>query len=142
MDIPGSDLLDIAFDVISKTDMTYRRFMRRALLANGNWLPIYYGDVILLGSWQPVARNVYRAQGLDFQKSYFNFFVSNDLIDIHRDVSGDHLIKQGKEYQCESLTPWFGIDGWNKMLCTEVNDAPLYANIGYCSGYSQGYGLM
>lgn len=121
--IPGSNVLNMAFRVIAKSTVTYYQFVSRALNSVGQDVVTYNAPISLMGSFQPVQRKLYEALGLDFQKSYYYFYVSSELLDITRDVSGDQLTFNGRLFQCESNTEWFQIDGWNQVLCCDIGPA-------------------
>lgn len=123
MAIPGSNLLVEALGVIASQTVSYIRYAARAPNAIGQYITTYAAAESVQGSFQPVPRSLYQQQGLDYQKSYWNFYVPNAVIDVTRDVSGDQLSFQGRKYQCESVTPWYSIDGWNAVLCVDVGPA-------------------
>ncbi len=116
MSIPGRNLLKTALKVIASTPIVYYQALGRTLNAVGQDVTTYNSPLTLLGSWQAVPRSLYEQYGLDLQKTYFNFFVSKELVDIERDVSNDLLVYQNNVYQCQSATEWFGIDGWIQMI--------------------------
>lgn len=118
--IPGGNILNMAMSVIQKQDFTYQPFKTRTLNEIGNFVADYDSGIPVKGSVQPVPRNLYQGMGLDFEKNYFNFFVPADIFDVERDISGDQFIFQCKNFQCESKTAWYGIDGWVQVLCVEV----------------------
>jgi hypothetical protein len=59
---------------------------------------------------------------LDFDKEYFNLYVNKNLIGVDRTTAGDEVGFDGLRYKCQSVTPWFGIDGWNAVLCVRIGD--------------------
>lgn len=118
--IPGSDLLDQALSVIASSTVQYFRATGRSLNNIGQYVTVYADPVDLLGSFQPVAKSLYQNLGLDFQKSYFNFFTSNNVIDLNRDISADQLSFNNVRYQVESATPWYAIDGWVEVRCVGI----------------------
>lgn len=118
--IPGSNLLNTALRVIGNQTFTYTPYVSRSTTANGMYLSTYGDSQQLTGSVHPVPRKLYDDLGLDFQKNYVKVHVSANLIDIARDVSGDKIVFNGVNYQVESRTPWFSIDGWNSLLCVQV----------------------
>jgi hypothetical protein len=130
--IPGSNLLNMAFQLIAQQSLSYYRFAGRNLNAVGQDVSYYDGVQIIKTSFQPVPKSQYSYLGLDLQKSYYNMYVSKDIIDIRRDVSSDQVVFEGKLYQCISNTEWAGIDGWVAVLCvyigphTGVNDKPIF----------------
>lgn len=119
--IPGSNLLNTALSVISKQFLTYYQANGRTVNAVGQYVTSFVSPAPqIAGSFQPVPRSRYEYNGLDFQKDYFVFYVSKDLIDIQRDVSTDELGFGSQRYQCISATPWIAIDGWVEMLCVLI----------------------
>lgn len=120
MKVPSGNILNAALSVIQKQAFTYFAFTSRKTNEIGLDVANYALGVDAMGSAQPVPRNVYQNLGLDFQRTYFNFFVPSKIIDINRDVSGDQFEYNGQRFQCLSNTPWFGIDGWNQVLCVAV----------------------
>jgi hypothetical protein len=118
--IPGQNLLNMSLTIIAKQALTYYRFSGRQLNAIGQDITVYNSPITVYGSWQPVPRILYEQYGLDFQKDYFVFYTSNNVIDVGRDVSGDQLAFNGQRYQCESNTAWFRLDGWKGVLCVHV----------------------
>jgi hypothetical protein len=119
--IPGSNLLRQAFRVIAKQQFTYEKFLSRSKGANGLLVPTYAPAVAKMGSVQPVPRTMYEAMGLDFQKNYFTVYVTMDMQDLARDVSGDRITWDCTTLQVESKTDWFKVDGWIGLLAVQVS---------------------
>lgn len=120
MMIPGSNLLKTALTVIASQAVTYFNNTGRANNAIGNYVPSFAPGVTVKGSFQPVPRNKYENMGLDFQRDYFTFYASRNVLDLSRDVAGDQLEFQGKRFQCVSKVDWYGIDGWDGVLCVKI----------------------
>lgn len=120
--IPGSNLLNLALTVIGRQWFDYYRFKSRAPNRVGLDVTIYELPVNLSGSVQPVLRELYEKFELDLQRDYMTFYVSKDVMDVARDVSGDQMFFNGKIYQCMSITNWFPMDGWVPVLCVAVPD--------------------
>lgn len=120
MRVPGGNLLNTALRIIARQQFQYIAYKDRVLQPNGQYLANYKPAVTLSGSVQPVPRELYQQYGLDFQKTALNFYVSKDVLDVERDVSGDKMIFQCRTYQCESVNPWIGIDGWVVVMCVLV----------------------
>jgi hypothetical protein len=59
---------------------------------------------------------LYEFYGLDLQKTYYNLFISRDVVDIARGVSNDKFIFNSKTYFCESIEDWYSLDGWVNVL--------------------------
>ena len=118
--IPGQNLLNMALTVIQRQTITYYQYVSRSLNAVGQDVTVYAAPVSIVGSWQPVPRQLYMSYGLDLQKDYFTFYTSNNLLDIERDVSGDQLVFNGARYQCQSNNDWFALDGWKGILCVKI----------------------
>lgn len=123
--IPGSNLLKMAFRLIAQQAFDYYAFAGRITSEYGLLISTYEMPVAFSGSVQPVPRNLYMNNGLDFQKNYVTFFLPKNAIDIDRDVSGDLFFFNGGTYQCLSRTNWFSQDGWEAMLAVEIQNVPL-----------------
>lgn len=121
--IPGSNLLNSALSIIAKQTIIYYKAASRTKNALKQWIVVYDTPVNIVGSFQPVPRSRYDQYGLDFQKSYFTFYTSNDLIDIQRNVAADQIVFGSQRYQCLSSNDWFGIDGWLGILCVLIEGA-------------------
>ena len=121
--IPGSNLLTMALSVIAKQSFTYAAFVSRTLNANGIWTPSYATPVTVQGSAQPVPRELFDKYGLDFQKSYYVFYVPQSVIDVTRNVAGDQFVYLGMTFNAESKTDWFGVDGWVGVIAARVSNA-------------------
>lgn len=120
MSIPGGNIMAMASRAIAQQSFVYFPYVTRTLMGNGLWSATYAAGQPMSGSAQPVPRNLYANQGLDFQRLYYNFFVQQGILDIARDVSGDQFVFEGKNFQAISKTPWIGIDGWEQVLCIHV----------------------
>lgn len=118
--IPGINVLNLALTVIARQTLAYYRNTSYTIGATYKPKPVYASPVNIQGSFQPVPRRLYQQFGLNFQKEYFSFYVSENLVDVGRDEAGDQVVFNNKRYLCESVTDWFNIDGWVAMLCVEV----------------------
>lgn len=124
--IPGSNLLNMASTILATTKVTYYKYQGRTKNSVNQYVPAYEIPLLdLAGHMQPVPRRLYREMNLDFQKNYWTFFVSKELLGLERNISGDKIEWQGQTYQCESSTPWFGVDGWLNILCVQVTSPPV-----------------
>ena len=122
MFVPGSNLLNSALSVIASQSLNYFKFNGVILNEIGMEVTQYEEPIIIWGSFQPIARDLYQQYGLDLSKSYYNFYTSNNVIGVGRDVSGDQVSFENKRYQCESITEWFGIDGWVAIRVISLNN--------------------
>lgn len=120
MMIPGANILNTVLRVIARQTFVYNAYLSRTANAMGDYVANYYPSAQCSGNAQPVPREKFEDYGLDFNKRYFNFFVSRGVIDVGRDVSGDQIVFECRYYQVISITPWIGIDGWNQILAVEV----------------------
>jgi len=128
MIIPGSNLLNMALRVIQSQPVNYFKFFSRSLNNEGNWITTHYPPEMIRGSVQPVPRNLYEKNGLEFEKNYINFYTSNDLIGVERDISGDQISWNGRQYQCLSTDPWIALDGWSQILCVDIGGETIYSS--------------
>lgn len=118
--IPGSGILNMALRVIAQQTFQYYVFAGRTTQPNGQYLATYAAPVSLVGSVQPMPRELVQLYGLDFNKKYWNFYVSNEALDVSRDLAGDQIFFNSITYQVLSTTPWTALDGWNAILAVEV----------------------
>ena len=118
--IPGMNLLNMALTVIQRQTVQYYQYSGRSLNAVGQDVTTYLSPVDIVGSWQPVPRNLYMVYGLDLQKDYYTFYTSNNVLDVTRDVSGDQVAFKGRRYQVESENDWYQLDGWTGVLCVNL----------------------
>lgn len=121
MMIPGSNVLNMALQLIAKQPVCYIAFVSRKTLENGMLVSKYASPVTVMGSVQPVPRTVYAMNGLDLQKNYFNVFLPQKIVDINRDVSGDQFSYNGLKLQGISAMAWSSVDGWTEILCVALN---------------------
>lgn len=127
--IPGSDLLSLALGVIDSQEVRYYKYLGKGTAATGRDVPTYAEGVdIEDGSVQAVPRKNYTFSGLDFNKTYVNWFVPAEVLgiqvqDIERDVAPDRIDWDGLKYQVISLTPWNGQDGWVEATCERIGSA-------------------
>lgn len=135
MEIPGADILSIAFNAISTQTVSYIKYLDRVDNDAGVYVNLYDEPIDIQGSFQPTPRSVYLAEGLDFQKSYFTLWAEVNFLDVGRDVAGDMIEVNGRAYQCESATPWFTIDGWSEIRCVDVGAAEKF-------GFGSGFGIF
>ena len=113
-------LLGLALSIIPPVEFDYFKANGRSMNSVGLWVGELYPAVRLSGMVQPVPRDLYQQNGLDFQKNYFVFFVEKSIEDIRRDVSGDEFYYSGMQFQALSKTNWFHYDGWDEILCVEI----------------------
>jgi hypothetical protein len=122
--VPGSNLLQRALNLIAPFSVSYYAYTGRETNDAGYDIPSYAEAVTIRGSLQSVDKAMYALYGLDLQKTYFVFYVSQNIIDIQRDVSNDYIVFNSVRYNCESnKANWFQIDGWVGTLC--VLDGPF-----------------
>ena len=120
MSVPGVNLLNMALRVISQQTVQYYQFLSRSLNSVGQDIATYASPIDIVGSWQPVPRQLYIQYGLDLQKNYFTLYTSNNVLDITRDISGDQVSYLGNRYQVESNNDWYQLDGWKGILCVAL----------------------
>lgn len=120
MNVPGSNLLTQALQLITSQSISYYAYLSRSKTATGTFVPVYARAVVIKGSIQPVSRSLMQILGLDMQRNYVNIFVRNAVIDIKRDVSSDKFMFAGTTYQALSITKWISVDSWNQVLAIEV----------------------
>jgi hypothetical protein len=124
--IPGINLLNMALSIIGTQTVSYYQATGRTVNSVTKQYVTTYGSPITLeGSFQPVTRNLQQIYGLDLNKVYVIFYVSQELIDVQRNVSSDKVVFGAQTYICvQADGPWFKIDGWVGMLMVLNSGAP------------------
>lgn len=120
MMIPGANLLSLALGVIGAQPVTWARFIDRTENSAGYQVPNYAAAVAIQGSVQPIAKRLYQALGLDFEKSYVTLYTPAGVVTVGRDGSGDKITYNGATYLCESATDWSAQDGWSAVVAVKV----------------------
>lgn len=132
MIVPGSNVLNIALSVLHKQTVTYYHYLGRTTNEIGQYVPQFSAGIPLQGSFQPVQRTLYQEYGLDIQFNYFTFYASRNVLDINRNTSSDHIAFNGERFQCISNVDWYGIDGWDGVLCIKLqNDWAAQTILGF-----------
>lgn len=120
MEVPGSNLLAEALEVIEPQLITYFRNTGRTQNDVYQWVSDFDAGTEIYASVQAVKRSVYDQFGLEFQRNYVMLFVMVDAIDLDRDVSGDEFEWNGRRYRCESESDWYAMDGWTSILSVKI----------------------
>lgn len=124
MSVPGDNLLLDALDLIASQTVIYERFNAAAVNAAGIAVPAYDAPVtVTLGSFQAVSKERYQYLGLDLQKDYALWYVPASVVGTERDSKGDRVTYNGRLWQLESTTNWFGQDGWMQVQCVDIGAA-------------------
>lgn len=123
--IPGLNLLALALTVITSNSVNYFAFANRVTQPNGVDLTTYHPFItITQGSLQPVDRSLYKEYGLDWEKTYYVWYVPNlNASDIARDTSADIIEADGNRLQLAGGTDWFARDGWKSFLAVVIGPA-------------------
>lgn len=116
----GGNLLKLAMTVIPKQTVLYSQYTGKTTNGIGLDVNSYAAAVNITGSFQPVPRDKLQNMGLDYNKSYCNFYTSTPLADLERDGAGDRFVFGGKTYQVMSNTEWLNVDGWNGSLAVAI----------------------
>lgn len=122
MIVPGSNLLNLAMSVLGKQSFDYIAYTGRDSNEIGIFQDSYAAPVPMTGSVQPVQRTLYEQMGLDFQKNYHTFYLSQLVGDVARGRAGDKFTYDGKSWQCLSTFPWHSMDGWTECTCVQIPD--------------------
>lgn len=120
MSVPGSNLLNQALSLIAAQPVMLRRFTGRTVNSIGEYVNTWAAGVAIVGSVQAVPQRMYEQLGLDWNRDYVTLYTSEQVIEVNRDGTGDRLVYGGRHYLCESLTDWYGQDGWNAVIAVHV----------------------
>lgn len=123
MIVPGSNLLAIAFGAIGQQSVQWRKYVGMTTLADGSKRVTWSNPVTLAGSLQPVDSTLLQQLGLDWSKNYCTFFAPAEFRDPTRDQTGDKITYAGRTYQVIDKSSWFPQDGWEKVICVQVQNA-------------------
>lgn len=125
MSVPGSNLLNKAFKVIARQTVQYERYSGKVTRPDGIEAPQFEPAVALRGSWQALPSDQVIKHGLDPNKDYAVFYVSKNLQQPERDVSGDRATYGGYLWEARSGTGWFYQDGWDAMVFERIGNASV-----------------
>lgn len=114
------NLLNRALTVLPKQTVMYSAFASKVTNEIGLDVSTFAAAVPLVGSFQPVPRSKLQNMGLDYNKSYCQFYTSTHMRDLQRDMTGDQFTFAGTTYQVMSNTDWFNIDGWLGSLAVAI----------------------
>lgn len=116
------NVLKMAQRVIKKQSFTYNKFVSRSINDLGDFIPVFTPSSIS-GNIQPVSKTIYQQLGLDFQKTYVMFHISEvDIDDISRDTSGDEIIYNGHTYQgLSKQQDWYFQRGFMTLLGIQID---------------------
>lgn len=120
MGVPGSNLLEEAFECIDTLEVLYYPNTGRDKNSVGQWIAVYGPAVSYQASVQAVDRRSYLELGLDLNKRYLMIYMSADANDFKRGTSGDKVEFEGTTLQIESNLDWFRMDGWVGLLGIEI----------------------
>ncbi len=116
------NLLNMALSVVGSQQFQYIQFISRTENEIGQDIAAYDYPATLSGQVQAVPRELFERYGLDFQKNYLMFYVSKEILDVTRDVSGDQIEFAGQRYQCISQTNWVPINGWTGVIAVQITE--------------------
>jgi len=116
------NVLKMAQKVIKKQNFTYNKFTSRTKNSIGQYIPTFTSSTIS-GNIQPINKTIYEQLGLDFQKTYAMFHISEvDIDDIGRDTSGDEIIYNGHTYQgLSKQQDWYYQRGFITMIGIQID---------------------
>lgn len=119
--VPGSNLLNMALRIIAKQTVQWSHATSRVNNSIGLLEVTYATPVAVVGSFQPVPRNLFEKLGLDFNKEYVSYFTSHTFQDVARDVGPDQFVFAGDTWECMSNTDWTNVDGWLQSLAVKIS---------------------
>lgn len=121
--VPGSNLLLEALELIESQPVNHYRFIDNTRTAAGILIPNFeQAQFINIGSVQAIPHERYQLLGLDLERNYVNWYVPRAVIGLQRDYAGDQIEWYGDRYQLQTLTDWFGQDGWVQATCVKVSN--------------------
>lgn len=122
--IPGSNLLNRAARLIQLQDVAWSAWLSNTKVAGGVVKPTYANPVTVQASVQAVSRAMYNLFGLDLQKNYVMLYTKTPMRDLERNGSCDLVDFNGRRFNVQSNTDWYGVDGWRGAICVDVGATP------------------
>lgn len=110
----------MALRVIRPQTVMWSHAINRTVNSIGLFEVTYANPVAVIGSFQPVPRNLFEKLGLDFNKEYVSYFTSTRFQDVERDVGPDQFVFAGDTYECMNNTDWTNVDGWLQSLAVKI----------------------
>lgn len=120
MNIPGSNLLNMALNFVANQQVEYLAFDENKTMPDGSKAPSFKEPIVMRGSFQPVNSMSKQYLGLELNENYANLYICANLLSIKRNKASDRIRFNGKLYQIVSETDWYQIDGWKEVLMIEV----------------------
>ena len=117
-----NNLFNQASTIIPSQGGEIIRWSGRVRNAKGNWEDQYAAPAPICGSFQSVPRTIFEKMGLDYKKTYYMLFTSEDVSGLERDKAGDRIIYSGKLLKAETEGGWKPVDGWSGILMVEIPD--------------------
>lgn len=117
-----NNLFNQAATIIPTQCGTIERFVSRDTNEIGNWVDVYDAPVKICGSFQAVPRSLFANMGLDYKKTYYMLFTSDDISGLARDESGDKVLFAGMTLKTQKEGGWKAIDGWSGLLLVRIPD--------------------
>lgn len=119
MQLPN--LLNLALTVIPKQIVQWYTQAGNTVLPNAQKVSVFAAPVDVVGSFQPVPRNMYEQLGLELNKEYVNFYTSTAMADLSRIKAGDEFVFVDDRYKVMSKTEWMKVNGWNGEMAVKLN---------------------
>ena len=125
MNIPGSNLLQIAMSVINPTgDVFLRKYAGEVDNDFGVPIKSWEEPVPMMGcSAQPISFHDIQVLGLEVGKRYIRVWVSADAQATSRGSEGDQFIWGLELWTIVEPTYWIKQDGWNEVVAVYEGQA-------------------
>lgn len=118
--IPGGNLLGLALSVIAPQTVLYLAYEGKTTNAAGKEVVTYAEPTGIYGSFQPINRDRYEANGLDFDKSYATFYATGSYKPPFRNGAADRFAYAGRLWEAVGKVDWFAQDGWDAVMLVDV----------------------
>jgi len=87
----------------------------------GLQVPTFAAPVTIYGSFQPIPRSMFELLGLEFNKDYVTFYVTNLVQDVARNKAPDEFVFNGNRYRVMTASDWNLVDGWNNPIAVKIS---------------------
>lgn len=115
-----NNLFNQAATIIPTQGGEIRRWKGRVRNSKGVMVDTYAAPAPICGSFQAVPRTLFEQMGLDYKKTYYMLFTSEDVTGLQRDEAGDRVLFEGRLLKAQVEGGWKPIDGWSGVLMVEI----------------------
>lgn len=123
--IKGQNIHSLASKVLKQDKIIFYKWSSRIKNDIGYWIDTYEEPIEIIVTLQALTRTQISQIGLDMTRRCYRIWTSEDVMDLYRDRSNDHVEINGIRYKLSNEEDWTYKSGWNSALATEVFDKEM-----------------